>query len=812
MIFAKYIKFFLRFSRPILLLVAAGTVLFFLLATKIRFRFSLESLFDSGAPELERYQEFSESYGSDDGLVMIAFKAPDVFQDAELRMVRSVSDEIRAIRIDGRRAVRRVLSIRTAVEALREMSRERKLEALWDPALVRRDLTSSPLTRNFLVSGDGRTASILIELEPEVFRNEERAREFVRQVQERLRRESADWGIEFHLAGVPVIEKEYVRLIRRDLLTFLPIAVGSFVILLAVYFRNITGTLLPVVIVVAAVLWTLGWMQLFGVTIGLLTSVFPTLVLVTGISDAVHILSNYQENLPKCPDKRDALARTLLHLGMACFMTTATSALGFASLAITDVAVVREFGLITALGIILSYAATLAIMPAVLDNVPPPRGVIAEEYLTQVTRRSLGGFAGLVIRFPGLILVGAALLMGVAVWGITKIQIRSSWLQDLKENHPVHRSHVFVQENLSSVFSADFELASEKGFQDPETLRAVQRLEEFIRERRGDRVRYVASLPLLIREVNAQRRRLWKVAAALPFGPANARQVLWKFDVDAHRSLPEGKDLRATIALLRSIEALRPFVRRTVHPSWKRTRLSVHMAMTSVELESFVEDVQAYHRRYLKKYFDLVPTGKSWMAKRALDRVMRDMGASVFLVAGAFFLAFSILFGSLKAGLLTVIPNVVPLVVTAGLMGWAGVDLNFSTVTVFTISLGLAVDNTIHFLSRFRVEMVEDQDPVEATRRTILGAGRPMIFTSILLTVGFAAILTSSFRLTFYFGLLGGVTILAALFADLFILPALMLVFRPRVARWEAVQKRLEQLDEVLARVVRFDRAGDKSP
>jgi predicted RND superfamily exporter protein len=250
-------------------------------------------------------------------------------------------------------------------------------------------------------------------------------------------------------------------------------------------------------------------------------------------------------------------------------------------------------------------------------------------------------------------------------------------------------------------------------------------------------------------------------------------------------------------------------VRRVVDTEWKRARTTVRMRMTSVELEGFVADVMAFHEKETRELFSVTATGKSWMAKRALDRVMQDMGGSVLLVAGAFLLMFSVLFGSIRVGLLSMVPNLAPLVMTAGLMGWIGIDLNFSTVTVFTISLGLAVDNTIHFLSRFRVEMVKDQDPAGATRRTLWGAGRAIVFSSILLMVGFAAILTSSFRLTFFFGLLGGATILSALLTDLFLLPSLMLIFKPRVARWEAFQKRLRRLDEAVERFVRFGPPSD---
>jgi hydrophobe/amphiphile efflux-3 (HAE3) family protein len=799
--FPKYVKFFLRFSRPILVLVILGTVAFVFLAARIRFRFSLESLFESKAPELAQYKEFAERFGGDDHLLLIAVKAPDIFQPAELRVLRDLSNRLEALEGEGRPAVRRALSVHSAVEFAERLSREHNLRELFDPALLKRDLTTSPLTQNFLVSEDGRTGAVVVEIDAALRRDERRVARLLAEIRSLLAAQRAESGLEFHLAGIPVVEDEYVVLIQRDLLTFLPIAMGVFVLLLALYFRNVTGTLLPLAIVVAAIFWTVGWMSLFGVTIGLLTSVFPTLILVIGISDTVHILSRYEETLAVHPVKRDAIAYTLVHMAMACLMTTATSALGFASLILTDVTVVREFGIVTAFGILLSYAATLAILPAALDNAPPPRPRPRD---AGPGDRSLGGIASLAIRFPKLLLLLAGAIVAVSLWGVSRIQIRSSWLQDLKPDHPVHRAHEFVERNLSSAFSADFEIHAPDGLQDTEVLEAIEALERRIQETWGPRIRFQNSVAGLIREANAFRERERAAAPLLFLGNrAAARSALEKFDLAAARRIPPAAEIPKVVAYLESRIGGDDLVRRTVDPSWTRTRLTVRMAMTSLELERFVEDVLEFHEANTKGRFELVPTGKSWMAKQALDRVMRDMAGSVLLVAFAFFGMFAILFKSAKVGLLSIVPNLVPLVVTAGVMGWAEIDLNFSTVTVFSISLGLAVDNTIHLLSRFRVEMAKDQDPEAATRRTLLGAGRPMVFSSLLLIVGFAAILTSNFKATFYFGLLGGATILSALFADLLLVPAMLLVFKPRVARWEAFANHLERLDAAVERFVR---------
>ena len=172
-------------------------------------------------------------------------------------------------------------------------------------------------------------------------------------------------------------------------------------------------------------------------------------------------------------------------------------------------------------------------------------------------------------------------------------------------------------------------------------------------------------------------------------------------------------------------------------------------------------------------------TGKTWLAKQAMGRVVKNMLLSLGVATIVIFGSMTLLFRSWTIGIVSIAPNVLPIIFTAGFMGWLGIDLNFSTVTIFSIALGIAVDSTIHYLSRLRVELSQDPEPAGAMRRAVKGAGAPMIFTTMMLLVGFGAILTSNFTFTFNFGLLGGFAVLTALLCDLFVAPVLFMLFRP---------------------------------
>jgi hydrophobe/amphiphile efflux-3 (HAE3) family protein len=738
----RYIKFLLNFSRPALVLVAISAAVFAVFAARVPFDFSMEALFEADAPEAQDFLRFERLFGSDDNFVYLAFRAPDVLHPRTLRYVRELEAGLR--RIPG---VRRVFSPADAYVAsvLTLRPRDAVLE--------------NPLLRGVLVSPDADAMAVVVEIAPELKRDAERA-PVLAAIRREAERAERQMGTRIHIAGLPVVEEEYVRLIRRDLITFIPIAIAVFLLLLALYFRSFLGTFLPLVSCAVAIVWTLGLMTLLGLRIGVLTSIVPTLVLVIGISDAIHVLSRYQEDVRSAATKRDALATTVLIMTGVCFLTTFTSAIGFASLGLTSLPLVREFGLVTAGGLMLAYLAVMQVTTSVLDNAPPLRARVLDAFAQGWSDRIADAVAGLNHRYPAWIVAAMVLIAAASVAGMMRIHTRASWLQDIRADSPVRRAHEFMDENLGGVFSIDFLVRGD--LRDPDVLRGIAQMEEFMRGLEG--VGVIGPVEFL--------------AAA------------------GARDLPRSREeVERIVSGVRSMPAARPWLRAIVDEDLRHTRVTLRRPdLDSVELQRIVDAVLEWYAA-APRPFELIPTGKSYMAKRSLDRVMRDMLSSAGLAAACIFVTMALMFRSVLAGLLSMVPNLSPLVVTAGLMGWTGIPLNFSTATVFSISLGLAVDNTIHYLSRYRIEIARDGDHVAAMYRTMRGVARPMIFSSLLLILGFGAILTSNFRFTVQFGILGGATVLSALLADLFMTPLLMLLFRPRVRRWEGIEQRLAMLD-----------------
>ncbi len=809
----KYIKFFLRFSKLILLGVLLLTIFLGYHAFQIRFDFSMEGLFQTGSKERQDYEWFRENFGSDDSVIFVAYKAPNVLG----KEMREYAAELtrKLTKVEG---IQGVFGIKDAYDfGWSYLEKEQGSLKFDKETLIRKELKSNPLFRGNVISADGRTTCLWLIFSDEVKSEEDRSA-VLNAVAAVLKEEEEQSGLRFYTAGIPVIEHEYVVLTKRDLLTFLPLAVAVFFLLLCMYFRNVMGTFLPLATVGIAMLWTLGLMQIFGLKISVLSSIVPVLILIIGIADSVHLLSRYREDAQKYENKREALAHTILTMVTACFLTTFTTAIGFAALLTTDLYIVQEFGLLTAVGIMIAYVVAIEFLPSALDNVPRFRGRIADNFAEESSDRVMSGIARINVRHRGYIFAVVLLVLGVSGIGISRIKNEGSWLQDIRESNSVFQAHQFFEDNLTEVVTVDLILKGpEEG--DINNLERLQKIEQFQNEisswvmpdQENVRVSQILSYTDFLKEINRARiiKNTYRTAMEKRDLPA-----LWnvpkQFDNPDLRRLPadeatmqECLDLYHGTPEMKGIDKEYDLVSRMTDKTGSSSRLSIRLQnMTSTRLEAFMEFVRKKHEPYADE-FSLMPTGKSWLAKKAMDNVIRNMVASLGLAAIVIFISMTLLFRSLKIGLLAIVPNMLPMVVTGGAMGWIGIPLSFSSVTIFSVALGIAVDTTIHYLARLRLEVAVDHDHTKAMYRALRGAGRPMIFATILLVLGFGSILTSNFKFTFNFGLLGGIAIVTALLGDLFVAPSLFLTFKPKVRRWERLEAHWKELDKKVTELLK---------
>ncbi|RMG11694.1 MAG: hypothetical protein D6731_15110 [Planctomycetota bacterium] len=541
-----------------------------------------------------------------------------------------------------------------------------------------------------------------------------------------------------------------------------------FVVILWLCFRDPRALWVPLLAVLLATLYTAGLLGLVGEPINIINNVLPVLIFVIAMSDAIHVIARYRRELAAGRPQREALWTTLRHLAVACLLTSLTTAVGFASLATADIGILRRFGLTAAAGVGLAYVVTIAFVPLAFSVLSPRLGQEPQRVDALFDRLSLR-LGRWVLRRRGRVLAGALLCTAIAIALGARVRIDNNVYEAFDPDDPFALANARLERDFGGIVSLSLVVAWEadaSGPLTPEALAYLSELEDFLRAR--------GVLPLsvadLVAEGNAALRRGDPAARRVPETPEACRAAFLAVSA-ALETTGRGEALRRLWSSPRR---------------WTRIVGQVG-DLGSTRLNGIFAAIEERLARDRARHTELglrcFLSGDGPVASRGVDRLIGDLFVSL-LTAFAFIVpVLCLLFRSLRAGLVSTIPNLLPLIATLGFLGATGRELRVTSVIVFSISLGLAVDDTIHFMVRFGEEWrragVGRTAYARALLRTYRGAGSAIILTTLLLTAGFSALLLSDFPISRSFALCMEVTIVAALLGDLLVLPAVLAVFRP---------------------------------
>jgi len=751
---------------------AVLTVVFGYGLSRLRINNDPLELLDRDDPELQDYLRFLDRFGHE-AFVAVAFEVEDVFSPGTLRFVDRLSRRLRE-EIPGGESVlslteARVIRSLPVGDGEAELSVSRLIpRSVLAPGATagseleqaRQRALADPLLRDSVVGAGGRATAVVLRLEPR-----SHDPNYVFQVTEAAERiaaeESRRSGRRLYLAGAPIFTDHYLGAVTRDLELFPPLTTLVMVLLLALLYRNARGVLLPAGVVLVGLIWTLGVIALAGSEINLVSTIIPPLILVIGVADVVHILNQYDEEAAAGVGRRRALQRAMTHITVPCLLTSLTTMVGFLSLASNRVVPVRETGLFSAFGVIALFVLAVVVSVAVLSRLKVPRRLArpaaARDWLVRLLERN----GALVVRRPWWVLVGSAAIVVLSIWGATYLVVETNLHRYLRHDDPVVQAHEFMAENLAGVTELQLTITPEgtRGVKEPDTLRRMAALQSAILP--FDEVGATTSLADVVRMLH----RAWSdddpAAYTVPDSAAAVAQLLLQIeggDGDVLLARLATDDYRSALINVRvdniGSRQLRALIERIeteasrIFDGWSGTRSIVGSAVIVAHIERFVVDGQ-----------------------------IRSLGLALAVICVIMALALR----SWKLGLISILPNCLPILLVWGVMGVAGIPINLATCMVPSISIGIAVDDTIHFLARYRREVLAGAEVSEAIRTTLRTTGRAMVTTSLVLTAGFLVILLSQFPTNVYFGVLCALTIAVALLGDLLLLPALLRVARPRL-------------------------------
>jgi len=728
--------------------LALGAVLvlfdFRTLTPRLQIESEVEKLLPNDGEELVMYERFRERFGSD-SILFVGMVTEDVFTAENLHRIRRMTT--RFAQVDG---IREVVSLSNAPD-IKSQDGSVSIESVFDevpsdPAerrALRKRVLGNPIHVGSLVSADGRTAAFL------VYPREMSEREFrVRGIDhsiERIAREEAP-DAEILIAGVPPLKAATSRILLQDLLKFIPLGYLFMAIVAFAAFRSVRGVAIPAGAITLGQIWTLAVMVLAGRSLNLVTFIVPPLINAVGFAYSVHMVSEHDDLLREGERGPEAVRLALRRVAFPIFLTAVTTAAGFLSLCLSRIPAIREFGAFCVVGVVGSLVAALTFAPAALAALRDPSAApraMGEGRL----ERLAGRLVAFDLRRRGWVLGAAGAVAALAIVGLTRIEVNTSFTSNLKPGHPLRQSIVSFDRNLAgaSTMYVMLETGERDAFKRPENLRVLRELQLSIDEfpEVGDTTSLADYLMLVNRAFHDGDPEHFAI-------PASQRLVSQFLFFLWHDQLGAFVDSGFTSASV--------LVRRSHYSSKEGSAM-----------------IKAIESRFeaLPGSIDASVTGQSPLIIHTIDEITRGQAVSL---SGATLIILGILvvyFRSLRIALLALIPNALPVLVYFGVLGLSGVTLNIITSLIACIVLGIAVDDTIHFLVRFREQVRIVGDEGKAAAAALRLVVRPVTVTTAALCAAFAVFLGSGLKHQVEFGVLATGMLAFAWLVDMTLTPAL---------------------------------------
>src|SRR5881397_3241325 len=746
-----------RFARWLvrypLVFVAANllvTAVLGVFALRIRIESSLESVLPAGDPEVEYYTRVRATFGSDD-VGVVGVRADDIFAPATIGKIARVTDALG--RISG---VERVLSIANAVDPAEDVFKPPRLLPNIPPSSVevqelKQELRSTPLYGKNLVADDFKGAAINV-----FFRNLTDAEYLDLGIDDQIRRVlAAESGPErFFYTGAAHVKQAAVDLMRRDLFRFTPVALLVVLAVLWLSFWTVRGVVLPVVSVVMALVWTLG------------TFVLPPLLLVVGSSYAIHVMARYYEQVDLRAPREELVMRAFLRVWLPLLISAVVTAIGFGSLGVNRITAIRDLGLFAVVGIACLTCTSLGFLPAALELLgTEPRtarsGKISPRLSRALTRLGQHAYAS-----RAKILAGAAVLCVAGLLGALAIRVDSDFLYYFDEKSEVRVDTETINREIvgSNPFYIVIEGPSPGFLKRWEVLREIKDLQRFLGGLPGitSSVSLVDYMELLESGLNRSGAGDLVIDEEGNIVPAPKPRSF----------LEEPKNLEPVLSMIATSPAT---FKSVVTEDFGETNILVR---TNLSGSRRIEETLARIRSWIGAHFPaelrVHLTGNLVLLSGTESDIVAGQIKSLSLALGIIFVVLALMFLSVRIGFFAILPNVVPIVLFFGTMGWLGILLNLGTSLIAAIALGIAVDSTIHYMARLNLELRGETDQTAALVRTLRTVGVPIVYTTIALFFGFLTFALSGFVPIKNFGILAGVTMATALGANLVLLPALL--------------------------------------
>lgn len=576
----------------------------------------------------------------------------------------------------------------------------------------------------------------------------------------------AESHIDVRVSGMPYIRTMNSQNIIDEIGLFVGLALGVTSLIFFFFFRSIRATMITLLVVTIGVIWAFGFIGLFRYEISVLMALIPPLIIVIGVPNAIFLINKYQQEVKKHGNQAKSLQRVISKIGNATLMTNVTTASGFATFIFTKSQLLREFGIIASINIMGIFLIALFVIPIVYSFMPLPK----EKHLKHLEKKWIEAFVKWmesIVRNHRIAVYATTILLIIAsMIGIFMIRVSGSLIEDMPKGKQFFKDIVFFEEEFGGIMPLEIiiDTKKEKGVMNLGTLKRMEKLEETIDE-----------IPQLSKPISVL--NIVKYSKQAFYG-GNPKFYQLPTNQEKNWILSYAKNATSNSNLLNSY----------VDSTGRYARITTFMKDIGTDKMEVIEErlQQKIDKEFPKENYQVSMTGKALVFLKGTNYLIHNLVISlslaIFLIA--IFMAF--LFRSFKMILISLIPNIFPLLITAGLMGYLGIPIKPSTILVFSIAFGISVDDTIHFLAKYRQELkVNNWRIKQSVYNALRETGVSMLYTSVVLFFGFLVFTASSFGGTIALGGLVSITLLFAMVSNLLLLPSLLLSLEKNIANKE---------------------------
>lgn len=759
-------RFILRNRAALLVVLTLATGLMAWHAAQVRMSYDGNKLIPENDPDLKIYQEFQKTFGIDGNVMVVGVQTDRLFERDFFSEWVKVTEKVKKLPLTAN-----AISIGN-LPKIEKNTEARKFDFLpMVPELpqtqeemdgIRADLLNNKLYGGILLNAETNTTLMAVTFDSVVLNTGERI-EAVQSVTRIMDAFAVQNDVTVHYSGLPYVRTIFSTKVANELKLFSLLAVLVTAFVLFMFFRSFYAVLVPVLVVIIGATWAMGLIHLLGYKITILSGLIPALIVVIGVPNCVYLLNKYHDEYRKHSNKIKALSRIIERIGIATLITNTTTAIGFGVFALTETAILREFGIVVATSIMLVFVASIILIPSVFAYLPSPE----QQQLRHLDNKRVSGVVNLLVKIVSghrnaiyAVVITMAVVAGI---GALRLQALSFIVDDLPKDDKVYTDLLFFEEHFTGVmpFEILIDTGRKGGAQSASELAKADEVQRIFSERPE------FAQPLSVVQL-----------------VKGANQAYFAGDSSFFR-LPNGQERNFVLPYLlrtrgegtgRALNSLTDLARQTI-------RISLNMAdVGTIEMRRIFEEVQPQVAEVMEGTDNKVQyTGTSLIFLKGNTYLINSLVSSLALAFALISIIMALMFRSWKVIVISIVPNLFPLIVTAGVMGYLGVALKPSTVLIFSIAFGIAVDDSIHFLTKYRQELQRHNwDIPKTVVMALLETGPSMMYTSIILFFGFIIFGASSFGGTVALGLMTSGTLLVAMISNLLLLPSLILSFDRR--------------------------------